>query len=322
MTAIVAVVLAAAVWKSPGQPAGEAAGSGVGSVSNSASADPSVDLLPNQLDAVKIGELGTYLFPVEKEAPGSISFEKDPAEIQAESTLLGAAGTAEVTSNELVRARALYETNGVSQRELEQAVSDDQTAQAALLSARSAVLVLGVSSEEVDRVLAAKRIGAPPAPKSDSKWVLAEALESDSPSLRVGQAVRVRAGALPGKAFNGKISRIYTVIDPNLHRQPIRCEVDDPGGDLRIGMLVEVAIQVAEPVESIAVPLNGVVREGDGTMTVWVTTDRKHFTQRIIKIGMREDGKVQVLDGLKDDKLVVTDGAVFLDNMINAVPSD
>ena len=69
-------------------------------------------------------------------------------------------------------------------------------------------------------------------------------------------------------------------------------------------------------------PLNGVVREADGTMTAWVTTDRHHFAQRIIKIGLRRDDRVQVLDGLQRGELVVTDGAVFLSNMLQAPPTD
>lgn len=289
-------------------------------VSNAAPVDAAVELSANQLSAIKIEPVKNFLFPVEKEAPGSVGFDRDPAEIQAESTLLAAAGTAQVASNELVRAKALYETNGVAQRELEQAVSDDETAEAALRSAQYAVLALGVKGEEIDQMLAAGRIDAKPA--MNAKWVLADVMESDSPSLRVDQPVKVRLTAFPDRTFNGKVSRIYTTVDPNLHRQPIRCEVEDPENELHVGMLANVTIQVSDPVESLALPLNGVVREGDGTMTAWVTADRKHFTQKIIKTGLREDGKVQVLDGLQAGQLAVTDGAIFLDNMINAVPSD
>jgi cobalt-zinc-cadmium efflux system membrane fusion protein len=71
-----------------------------------------------------------------------------------------------------------------------------------------------------------------------------------------------------------------------------------------------------------AVPVNSVVREGDGTMTVWVTTDRHHFTQRVVQIGLQSDGYDQILDGLKQGELVITDGAVFVDNMLTASPTD
>jgi cobalt-zinc-cadmium efflux system membrane fusion protein len=65
-----------------------------------------------------------------------------------------------------------------------------------------------------------------------------------------------------------------------------------------------------------------VVREADGTMTAWVTTDRHRFVQRIIKTGLRKDDRVQILDGLQRGELVVADGAVFLSNMLEAPPSD
>jgi cobalt-zinc-cadmium efflux system membrane fusion protein len=73
---------------------------------------------------------------------------------------------------------------------------------------------------------------------------------------------------------------------------------------------------VQEPTEATAVPANAVVRESDGTMTVWVTTDRHHFLQRVIKTGLRQGDRVQVLEGLQRGELVVTDGAIFLSNML------
>jgi cobalt-zinc-cadmium efflux system membrane fusion protein len=87
-------------------------------------------------------------------------------------------------------------------------------------------------------------------------------------------------------------------------------------------MLANFIIRVHTPVEATAVPANGVVREGDGSMTVWVTTDRHHFSQKTVKTGMRRDGQVQVLEGLHRGELVVTDGAIFLSNMLQAPPTD
>ena len=68
----------------------------------------------------------------------------------------------------------------------------------------------------------------------------------------------------------------------------------------------------------VAIPANGVVREPDGAMTAWVTTDRRHFEQRVIKTGMRKDDRVQILNGLRRGELVVTDGAIFLSSMLSA----
>ena len=53
---------------------------------------------------------------------------------------------------------------------------------------------------------------------------------------------------------------------------------------------------------------------------LYITSRR--FTERIIKTGLRKDGRVQILDGLKRGELAVSDGAVFLSNMLEAPPSD
>ena len=87
-------------------------------------------------------------------------------------------------------------------------------------------------------------------------------------------------------------------------------------------MFANFVISTGAPVTATAVPVDAVVREGDGTMTVWVTTDRHTFTQRMVKIGLQHDGYDQILDGLKQGELVVTDNAVFLDNMLTASPTD
>jgi membrane fusion protein, heavy metal efflux system len=66
------------------------------------------------------------------------------------------------------------------------------------------------------------------------------------------------------------------------------------------------------------VPVGGVVREGDGTMTVWVTADGHRFDKRTVRFGLQQDDFDQVLEGLKPGEVVATDGALFLDNALTA----
>jgi membrane fusion protein, heavy metal efflux system len=168
--------------------------------------------------------------------------------------------------------------------------------------------------------------GNPPAPYSvadvNLKWMLANVPESDSGFFHLGQPVAVRTLAYDGRVFKGKDSKIYETVDPTTHRVTIRSEISDPKNDLRPGMLANFVIRVDAPVEATAIPAKGVVREPDGTMGAWVTTDRPIFTEKLIKVGLRNDGRVQILDGLQRGELVVSDGAVFLSNMLQAPPSD
>jgi membrane fusion protein, heavy metal efflux system len=351
-------------------------------------ADATVELTASQLKAIQIAPVGTYEFPVEKETVGNISFADDlsvqvfpsyqgkiirclaelgdqvekgqplytiesPDLIQAESTLIGAAATLELTSKELTRASELDGTNGVSQRELEQAKSDQQTAEGALKAARDAVRVFGKTDAEVDQLISSRKIdpalvvrspisgqvtdfnapqgllvqpGNPPAPFTVSnvsvKWMLADVPESDISLFRLGQPMEVKVVAYPDRVFRGKVAKIYATVDPNTHRATLRSEISDPRNDLRPGMLASFVIRVHAPVEANAIPADGIVRESDGIMTAWVTTDRRHFSQRVVKTGLRTNDQVEILEGLQRGELVVTDGAVFLSNMVETPPSD
>jgi membrane fusion protein, heavy metal efflux system len=59
------------------------------------------------------------------------------------------------------------------------------------------------------------------------------------------------------------------------------------------------------------------VREGDGTMTIWVTADRRRFVQRKVKIGEERDGYRQILQGVQVGELAATEGALFLSNALD-----
>jgi membrane fusion protein, heavy metal efflux system len=350
--------------------------------SHSTSSPQSIVLDEKQLASVKVGPVVEHDFPVEKTAVGSIDFNEDmtvqvftpyqgriiglfakvgddlkkgdtlftidsPDLLNADSNLIAAAGVLELTTRNLVRLRQLYETRAVAQKDLEQGISDQQTAEGTLRTARDAVRIFGKTDEEIDAIIKERRAdptlivpspitghvtarvaapglfvqpGNPPAPYSvadiSTMWMLANVAESDVPAFHLGQRVKVSISAYPGKVFEGRISTITSMVDPNTHRMLVRSEINDPNHELRAGMFTTFVIQTGDPVHSLAVPLNGVVREGDGTMTVWVTTDRKRFTQRTVKIGIENEGYRQILDGLRPGEFVATDGAVFLSNMV------
>jgi membrane fusion protein, heavy metal efflux system len=341
----------------------------------------SLELNDKQLTSVKVEKVGEYVFPVEKSSVGSIDFNEDmtvqvftpyqgkilelfakvgdevtkgqtlftidsPDLLAADSNLIAAAGVLELTTRNLARLKALYQTRAVSQHDLEQGISDQQTAEGALRAGRDAVRIFGKTDAEIDMIVKERRAdptlvvpspiagrvtaraaapglfvqpGNTPAPYSvadiSTMWMLANVAESDVPAFHLGQEVKVSVLAYPGKVFGGRLSTIASMVDPNTHRMLIRSDIDDPDHELRAAMFATFVIRTGDPVRSLAIPLSGVVREGDGTMTVWVTNDRRRFTQRTVKIGTQRDGLRQILDGLQPGELVASDGAVFLSNM-------
>jgi membrane fusion protein, heavy metal efflux system len=340
----------------------------------------SVDLSDSQLASVKVAPVEERDFPIEKQAVGSIDFNEDMSVqvfapyqgriialfdevgndvkkgqtlftidsadlLQAESSLIAAAGVLDLDNKNLARLQDLYTTRAVSQHDLEQATSDQQTAQGNLAAARDAVRIFGKSEFDIDKMISTRtadptlvvpspidgritsRSAAPglfvqpgntPAPFTvadvDTMWMVANVGDGDSPAFRVGQPVKVSIEAFPGRAFEGVVTLVGAAVDPNTHRVPVRSQIKDPQHELRSGMFANFIIRVAPPARSPAIPLNGVVREGDGTMTAWVTADRRRFTQRVVRIGEERDGYRQILEGVKVGELVATDGALFLSN--------
>ncbi|MGA2938215.1 MAG: efflux RND transporter periplasmic adaptor subunit [Syntrophobacteraceae bacterium] len=345
----------------------------------------SVELNETQVQSVKVEPAGEQTFVVQREAVGSIDFNEDmtvqvfspyqgkiaglfaklgdevvkgrklytidsPDLGQAESILIAAAGVLELTTRTLARAKKLYETQGISRKDLEQAVSDQQSAEGALKAARNAVRLFGKTEAEIDQIVAKRKIdpimvvpspitgritarnaapgllvqpGAVPAPYSvadvSTMWMLAYVMESDSPLFHPGQEVKVKVMAYADKVFEGKVSTIGAAVDPATHRLLVRSEILDPKHELRPGMFATFVIRTGDSVRATAVPAGGVVREGDGTMTVWVTTDNRTFVKRSVKVGLQQDGYDQIVAGLQPGESVATEGALFLSNaLINA----
>jgi cobalt-zinc-cadmium efflux system membrane fusion protein len=134
----------------------------------------------------------------------------------------------------------------------------------------------------------------------------------------VGQEVKVKLMAFPDRVLKGRISTLGATVDPNTHRLMVRSEIRDPKHELRPGMLAAFTIRTADPVRSIGVPSKGVVHEGDGATTVWITTDRHRFVQRTVKLGLQKDGWDQIVEGLRPGELVVSEGGIFLSSMLTA----
>jgi membrane fusion protein, heavy metal efflux system len=376
-------VAAGAATANAGTPGAGAAGSGPSGLGG-----PSIELTATQLASFRIGPAGVQTFPLQDQAVGSIDFDEDmetqvftnyqgrivslfakvgddvrkgeplftvdsPDLVQAESTLINAAGVLRLTGRALDRAKDLYGVKGLAQKDYDQAVSDQQGAEGNYKAAVDAVRIFGKTTAEVDKIVATKTIdstlvvsspisgrvtvrnaapglfvqpGNTPAPFTvadiSTMWMLGNVPEIDSSAIKVGQPVKVSVMAHPGHVYEGKVTTVAATVDPTVHTLLVRSEVLDPQHELLPGMFANFVISTGSPVIATAVPADAVVREGDGTMTVWVTTDRHSFTQRQVKIGLQHDGYDQILDGVQQGELVVTDGAIFLDNMLTASPTD
>ncbi len=276
-----------------------------------------------------------------------------PDLLAAESTLIAAAGVLKLQNVTLTRAQKMKSFGGASQQAVDQSTSDQQTAEGALKSARDAVRIFGKTDAEIDKIVQERKAdprlvvkspmtgyvtartaapglfvqpGVAPAPFTvadlSTMWMFANVPESDTPELRVGQEVKARVAAYPDRDFEGKISVVGASVDPNTRRVFVRSEIDDPDHLLRAGMFVNFVIRIGRSRESMAAPMASVVREGDGAMSVWTTKDNKRFVRKTVKLGHQQDGFDEIVEGLSPGEKIVTEGAVFLSNILAGGASD
>ena len=81
-------------------------------------------------------------------------------------------------------------------------------------------------------------------------------------------------------------------------------------------MLATFVLYAGHPTKTVALPLNAVIRESDGTMNVFVTKDGHHFERRAVKIGGEQAGYYPVESGLTVGERVAGDGALFISNAL------
>ncbi|WP_309644107.1 efflux RND transporter periplasmic adaptor subunit [Phenylobacterium sp.] len=128
-------------------------------------------------------------------------------------------------------------------------------------------------------------------------------------SLREGQAISAKADAYPGETIQGRIAKLDTRIDERTRSITARAEFPNPGRRLKPGMMMRVAIARGER-QGLAIPEAALSVQGDGAFVYVVSKQGERTTaeQRPVRTGVRQDGFVEILDGLASGDRLVADG--------------
>jgi RND family efflux transporter MFP subunit len=140
-------------------------------------------------------------------------------------------------------------------------------------------------------------------------------LEVDVPEADVGRLERPSGAWFEVEGFETSFEaggdRLVAsggVVDPRTRTVPIVFEVDNDGHRLRVGMAAQVHVVIGEPVDAVVAPESAIVRDG-GQPIAFVQVDGEGFERRVLRLGVRDAGRVEVLAGLAPGERVVTRGA-------------
>jgi RND family efflux transporter MFP subunit len=145
-----------------------------------------------------------------------------------------------------------------------------------------------------------------------SVWIMASLNEKDFASVQVGSAARITAPAYAGRLWSGRVTYIDPQVDPNTRTAQARIEVANPRESLRYQMYVDVEF-TSQGAFGTAVPEAAVQSIGDRQFVFLPIKDNEGgFSMRAVRLGPAANGYYAVLDGLKPNDEVVTEGSFIL----------
>jgi len=142
-------------------------------------------------------------------------------------------------------------------------------------------------------------------------WVEANVHETDLSAIDPGREALIQSDAYPARVFKGKITKIGDVLDVATRTVKVRCEVPNPERRLKLEMFVDVVVPTSEIRPALVIPQNA-VQEIDHKPVVFVKNDENHFEKRNIETGEKTDQGVEVISGLSEGEVVVTEGSFSL----------
>lgn len=146
-------------------------------------------------------------------------------------------------------------------------------------------------------------------------WVNADIFESDVGIVREGMPARIRVAALPGEALAGTVEYVYPTLEDRTRSMRARIAIPNPGARLKPGMYATVEFS-ADLGETLAVPASAVLHSGERAVA-FVDMGGGELMPHELRLGLRGDERVQVLDGLEPGQRVVTSAHFLLDSESN-----
>ncbi|RPI14319.1 MAG: efflux RND transporter periplasmic adaptor subunit [Lysobacterales bacterium] len=243
---------------------------------------------------------------------GEVLVELDGAQERAE---LAVAEAALVESRrQYERSRELYDTRVLSESQIEQIEATFKGNEARVAAARARLADTVVRAPFDGRVgLRRVSVGSLISPGTvittldDTSIIKLDfsVPESYVSAVRPGLAIRARSVAFADTDFEGKVSSVDTRVDPSTRSVTVRAELPNPTGQLKPGMFLTVRL-ARGTVDALLVPEEALVPE-QGDVYVYVVTDGT-ADKRLVRLGERRVGDVQVLEGLVAGDMVVTEG--------------
>ncbi|MHB9036490.1 MAG: efflux RND transporter periplasmic adaptor subunit [Armatimonadota bacterium] len=224
----------------------------------------------------------------------------------------------QVAREQLRSAKANAAQNMLRQEDIKSALASVQQAQANVSLAEQQVSYTYVKSPMSGRLAARSTepgqvVGAGQALGSvvnlGSLYFQGDVSETEIDNISVGQAVKVHIDAIPGKAFQGVVDKIYPAASAQGRNFPVRIRITDKTGAIRPGMFARGSVVTGISRNVLLIPKDA-VEERRGTKMIFVLSDKKTVYRLNIDVVRENSAYVEVVDtnGLNIGDVVATSG--------------
>ena len=139
--------------------------------------------------------------------------------------------------------------------------------------------------------------------------------------IKVGQALSITVPAYPNKSFPATVKYIGQILDEKTRSIQVRCDLPNSEGLLLPGMYATINVNSDPTDKAIVIPLTAVFTEGDSDY-VFIALDENNYQQREVDINLRLKDKAIVSQGLQENELLVSEGALTLRSEEEIEPSN
>jgi len=250
---------------------------------------------------------------------------------QEEALLRSAEAEAKLARTDLERARDLVSKKVISKAEIDAAESKFNRLNAIVDQMRSNIAKktivapfdgeLGIRQVNVGQMInAGQQVVA--LTSLDRVYVDFALPEQNVSKLTKDLETSVRADALPGREFKGKLTAINSMVDPITRNVPLQATLENPDHAVRPGMFAKVDVMLPETKKTIVIPGSAVsyAPYGDSVFVIEKQKDPKSgreslvLRQQFVRIGEVRGDFVAVKQGLKPGQEVVGTGVFKLRN--------
>jgi multidrug efflux pump subunit AcrA (membrane-fusion protein) len=143
-------------------------------------------------------------------------------------------------------------------------------------------------------------------------WVWVQIFESDIPWVKLGQPATMTVPAYPGRTFQGRVTQIAPLLDPETHTMRVRVDSANSDFALKPGMSAAITIH-ADVGPRLAIPEAAVLRTGAEDV-VFVSAGDGRFLVRDVELGLLVGDQYEVVRGLAPGDRIVTSANFLVDS--------